>query len=65
LCHDNDNEAEQNTIRNISTYIMISTLLSRAVTALLVGGSVVNAIDLNIDDPGMFTYSACQSLGNC
>ena len=32
---------------------MLSTLVSCAATAVLLGSSLVQAIDLNIDDPGM------------
>jgi hypothetical protein len=32
---------------------MFPTLISRVATALLVGGKLVGAIDLSIDDPSM------------
>jgi hypothetical protein len=32
---------------------MLTTFVSRAATALLVGSSMVAAIELNIDDPGV------------
>jgi hypothetical protein len=41
---------------------MFATLVSRAATALLVGGSLVGAIELNIDDPSMRALLADDPL---